>query len=366
MSGLRGVKGAGSHAPRPPVVRRVLRRPGPEASPPARALLEGLTCVSSQEGELVLPCVPSLAEALGRRVVSTIFPDGPARPDEAVRVHRELAIALRRGFEASPYSVVRLRYAQQRRRLLRLAIQVESQPVGEHFDRFYGRQGDRGFDPWPDAKVLEMAGASGPPSRTPVLELGPGVGRNALALARLGHPVTVLELSTALAQRVRERAAGESLPVHVVLGDVSAGPLPAHAEGYALVTASRLVPHLRDAAALRRLAERCADVLRPGGALLFDVFLAAPGTAPEPVVRELAHRRDSLLCTREELQAVLNGLPLTLLASEPVVDFESRHRPPGRWPAQPWFEGWAGGTHMFPDDPTPRPMELHWISCRRR
>lgn len=365
MSASRGAGRAGSQAPLPPVIRRVVRGRRPEASPPARALLEGLTCVSSQQGELVLPCIPSLAEALGRRVARAVFPDGPARPHEARRIHRELALALRRGFEVSPYSIVRIRYAQRRRRLVRLAIDVVSQRVGDHFDRFYDRQGDGGFDPWPDAKVIQMAGTCGPSAGAPVLELGPGAGRNALALARLGHPVTVLELSPALGQRVRERAAEDSLAVDVVLGDVSAGALPAHPEGYALVTASRMVPHLRDAAALRSLAERCAAVLRPGGALLFDLFLAAPGTAPEPVVREIAHRRDSLLCTHEELRAVLAGLPLSLLAREPVVDFESRHRPSGQWPSQAWFEGWARGTHMFPDAPVPRPMELHWISCRR-
>lgn len=79
----------------------------------------------------------------------------------------------------------------------------------------------------------------------PILEIGPGDGALTIPLARLGRPVTAVEIDERLARRLRER-----VPAHVeiVVDDILTHRLPAHP----LVVVGNLPFHLTTAI-LRRL-----------------------------------------------------------------------------------------------------------------
>jgi hypothetical protein len=71
---------------------------------------------------------------------------------------------------------------------------------------------DRAVEPPPGAEVVELGGG-------PALELGIGTGRIALPLSRRGVAVHGIDLSPAMAARLRSRPGGSDIPV--VIGDLA-------------------------------------------------------------------------------------------------------------------------------------------------
>jgi SAM-dependent methyltransferase len=130
----------------------------------------------------------------------------------------------------------------------------------------------------------------------PILEIGAGTGRVALALARAGHDVTALERDGALAGALRERVAGAG--VAVIEGD--ARSLELQRRDFALcIVAMQTIQLLGGAGARSTFLRRARSHLRHGGLLAcailgpiqaFDCAAGEPG--PEP---EVAHA-DGLLC----------------------------------------------------------------------
>ena len=121
----------------------------------------------------------------------------------------------------------------------------------------------------------------------PVLELGAGTGRVALALAAAGIEVTALDRSPVLLEALAARASARGLEVSTVCGDAREVP---GEDRFALVLAPMQFAHLLEGAAgRRRLFERCAAVLRPGGALALAILAAIPVVEPsaEPLVPDM-------------------------------------------------------------------------------
>jgi SAM-dependent methyltransferase len=105
----------------------------------------------------------------------------------------------------------------------------------------------------------------------PVLDVGAGTGRVALALARAGHAVIALERETELASELDRRSAG--LPVEVRRGDACAFSLPSPVP---LCIVPMQTFHLfADGSAFLRCAR---DALRGGGMLA--VALLGEGVEP--------------------------------------------------------------------------------------
>jgi len=130
----------------------------------------------------------------------------------------------------------------------------------------------------------------------PVLEIGAGAGRVALALARSGHAVTALERDPALLGALRARAAGA--PVHTLCADARSFALPAQA--FALCDVPMQTVQLQCGAAGRGALLKCARAhLRVGGLLAcailagvtpFDCAAGEAGPAPErAIIAGLCH-----------------------------------------------------------------------------
>lgn len=76
------------------------------------------------------------------------------------------------------------------------------------------------FGSEPDARVWALATAANDPASFPILDIGAGTGRNTLPLARRGHPLDAVQLSSQFAETIRQQAGREALAVRVIQRDV--------------------------------------------------------------------------------------------------------------------------------------------------
>ncbi|MCP9489272.1 MAG: class I SAM-dependent methyltransferase [Solirubrobacteraceae bacterium MAG38_C4-C5] len=116
----------------------------------------------------------------------------------------------------------------------------------------------------------------------PILDVGAGTGRVALALARAGHEVVALDRDQRLLAVLRERAARDGLSVETVTGDARTFALD---RGFALVLAPmQTVQLLGGPAGVEGFVRCTAAHLRPGGLLAAALAEAVPFTerVPEP------------------------------------------------------------------------------------
>ena len=100
-----------------------------------------------------------------------------------------------------------------------------------------------------------------------VLDLACGDGRNAAPLAALGLHVVALDVALAAVSAARRRA-----PMHALVGD--AGALPLGDDVFDVVVVTRFLD--------RALFPRLASLLRPGGRLLAETFLASAAATRGP------------------------------------------------------------------------------------
>lgn len=165
-----------------------------------------------------------------------------------------------------------------------------SREEAERWDRKY-RDGGYPDRREPSPLVREHAPAL---PRGPALDLGCGLGRNALYLAQLGYAVQGLDVSAVAIAQARRRSADLGLSVDWQVTDLDdyAGP----PEPCALILCCRLL--------VRPLLPRIALWLRPGGVLLFEHHLDSPREALAGP-RNPAHR-----LRPNELLGLLPGLRL--------------------------------------------------------
>jgi hypothetical protein len=117
---------------------------------------------------------------------------------------------------------------------------------------------------------------------------------------------------------------------------------------------------------LRSLFERIVDLLQPGGLLLFSAFLALEGYKPDAVARELSEVFWCTVFTRADFELALMGLPLERLEEESTVEYEREHLPAEAWPPTGWFEQWSSGRDLFDLPPGRAPVELRWLTYRKK
>ncbi|MEB3336031.1 MAG: class I SAM-dependent methyltransferase [Leptolyngbyaceae bacterium] len=219
------------------------------------------------------------------------------------------------------------------------------------------------FGTHPDAKVMDLAAQLGDSNPGKILDIGAGTGRNTLPLARLGLTVDALELTSGFAEKLRIAAQTENLSVNVIEGDFLDPLVRLRPLTYNLVICAEVISHFRDVNQLRLLLAKIYDYVCPGGLFLFSLFVAKNSYEPDQLTRELSEVTWSTLFTESDLQAAFEQLPLEIISSESVLEYERAHLPTEAWPPTGWFENWASGRDLFPlEEP---PMELRWVLCKR-
>jgi SAM-dependent methyltransferase len=145
----------------------------------------------------------------------------------------------------------------------------------------------------------------------PIVELAVGSGRVAIPIAReTGRRVIGIDRSAAMLAVAREKADG--LPVELREGDILDLRLEEPVE--LIICPFRSLMHVRTWADKRRLFERVADSLRPGGRFAWNVFAFSPFVAAE-----VEGRRETRGDSWQEIRNVPADNRIDLIRDEGVL-----------------------------------------------
>ncbi len=267
---------------------------------------------------------------------------------------------LAEAYAASPRSTIVISFDAPVATILNYHIKPEWWTVESAYEKWIGTREPPLFGSEPDARVLALANEAVDPGSHRVLDIGAGTGRNALGLARRGHPVDVVELTPKFADMIRSDAGQESLSVRVIQRDVFA-TMDDLRRDYQLILLSEVVSDFRTTQQLRSIFGLATHCLALGGRLVFNAFVAQHDYIPDDAARELGQQCYTSIFTRQEISAAAAGLPLELVADDSVYEYEKAHLPEGAWPPTSWYAEWVSGLDVFDVEREKCPIEMRWL-----
>jgi SAM-dependent methyltransferase len=329
------------------------------------ALGRRLLCRVTASGEIRLPAVPSMLNNYADLCFDTFKSLGVVFDvEQSLRLRDVLAGQLSLAFDASPRSEIVISYSKPVGKALDYHVKAQWVTLETAYGAWVSTRKPPLFGPSPDARVWSLALQTTDPAVCPVLDLGAGTGRNALALARRGHPVDAIEMTAAFAGLLRRDAEGEQLGVRVLEGDLLARRDDLRRD-YGLVVVSEVASDFRGADQLHQLFELAALSLAPGGHLVFNVFLPQVGYTPDAATRELGQQVYTSVFSYPEVSAAAAGLPLVCIADDPVLEFEQQHLPLGGWPPTSWYSDWVSGLDVFDLPREQSPIAMRWLVYKK-
>lgn len=319
-------------------------------------------------GKITLPAVPGMVDeyvslcnkifsALGRKFTR----------EELDHLRTLLAKELANAFEGSNRSNIVISYDAPVGTVLNYFIQPEITTLEQSYDNWVATRKPPLFGKHPDARVMALSAETADPESSRVLDIGAGTGRNALALARRGHPVDAVELTPKFAEILRTDAYKQLLNVRVIDRDVFE-TLDDLNKDYQLIVLSEVVSDFRNVQQLRAIFELAAQCLSPGGRLVFNTFMPRPGYLSDDAVRALADAARELgqqvyttIFTGEEIDSASAGLSLRLMTNDSVYEYEKANLPAGVWPQTGWYPEWVSGQDVFDVPREQSPVEMRWL-----
>lgn len=323
------------------------------------------------KGEMIWPAVPALLHLYVESAASIFALLGrPLEAKELLDFRKTLHEHLVHAFGISPDSKIRIVYFTDPKSVLNMSYTI-SYSVNTMEDEYHKWLSDRTppfFGSHSDAKVMKLARLLGDPKSVAILDVGAGTGRNAIPLAREGFQVGAVEIVRKLVDILEADAERQGFNVETFVGDAFDPELGIPKGHYKLVVLAEVVAsHFRNREQLRTMFERAAEWLESEGLLVFSCFLSDPGYVPSAIDRELSETVWCPIFGRDDLEATVDGLPLTLVSDESVHDFEKENLETSAWPPTPWFENWVTGRNLFDvvyhaERP---PFEMRWIVFKR-
>jgi precorrin-6B methylase 2 len=330
-----------------------------------QAMMRKLERRMACEGKFVLPAVPALVDDYTARCEQLFLALGrKLNPTERDRLHEVLASQLEQAFSASQRSSITISYEAKVEGVLHYVVSPNHASIATTYDAWVSNRQPPFFGVAPDAKAMALAKEAAEGSTYRVLDIGAGTGRNALALARLGHPVDAVEVTPKFASILEEAAQSQSLPVRVVRQDVFQAQNDLRRD-YQMMLVSEVVSDFRSANQLRALFELAVQSLACGGKLVMNAFIARTHYSEDDAVRQFAQQAYSAFFTESEWHAALKGLPLICISDECVHDYEQANLPSGAWPHTPWYPNWVNGLDVFSTTRDDVPLSLRWLVLER-
>jgi precorrin-6B methylase 2 len=313
------------------------------------------------EGQIALPAVPALLDEY-LTMCENLFGSLGIRytAEQTAQLKKVLERELEKAFRASSRSNIVISYDSPFGTGLNYRVKADVSSIAVEYDHWVATREGPLFGTEPDARVLALASETANPETYRVLDVGAGTGRNALALARRGHPVDAVEMAPKFADIIRSEAERDSLNLRVIQSDVFTAVEGVRDE-YQLIVLAEVVPDFRTTREVRGMFELAAECLAPGGRLVFNTFLARQGYSPDNAARELGQQSNSSIFTRDEVTKAAAELPLQLIADDSAYEYEKTHLPERAWPPTAWFDGWAQGLDVFDVEREESPIELRWL-----
>lgn len=317
------------------------------------------------EGKISLPAVPSMAEEYAERCERIFAACGRhLNAPERQQLLSILETQLKDAFARSQRSNITITYQASIAGLLNYTIAPQHDSLSQAYERWVETRQPPFFGVQPDAQVMALAKAMDKSTASPVLDIGAGTGRNALALARMGYRVDAVELTPKFAELLGQTAQQESLAVRVICEDVFAAQEQLRSD-YQFILLSEVVSDFRTWAQLRSLFELAASRLTEGGQLVINCFVTRAHYSADDAVREFAQQVYTSIFTPDELAHATQGLPLRLESDNSVLDYEKANLPRKAWPPTPWYAEWVSGMDAFDLPREDCPVDMRWLTYRK-
>ncbi|CAM4471227.1 tellurite resistance protein TehB [Mycobacterium basiliense] len=330
-----------------------------------KAMVRRLHRRALADGQIALPAVPGMIDEYVK--ICENFCAGLGvhyTAEQTAQLKTALQGALDTAYRSSPRSNIVISFQSPFGTMVNYRVKGEGWTIEADYDHWVDTRQPPLFGTEPDARVWALAGEAADPATHRVLDIGAGTGRNALALARRGHPVDAVEMTPKFADIMRAEVVRESLDVRVIQEDVFAA-MDGVDSDYQLIVLSEVVPDFRTTAQLREMFELAARLLAVGGCLVFNTFVARPGYIPDGSALQLGQQCNTMIFTRDQVTDAAAELPLELVGDDSAYRYEKEHLPEGAWPPTGWFDGWASGLDVFDVEREESPIELRWLVYRK-